>query len=122
VGSAICRRLGQEGYGDIIVRTRHELDLRDGQPYAISFTDERPEYVFLAAAKVGGILANSFPAGGSSSMNTWRFDQCHDAGVPVMDELRRLGAVGQDSTHFGGGEKTYSDARREEIAYGCRIS
>ena len=58
VGSAILRRLKNEGYSNIIVRARAELDLLD-QPSAESFfKSERPEVVFLAAARVGGIMAN----------------------------------------------------------------
>jgi GDP-L-fucose synthase len=59
VGSAICRRLRQDGYGNLILRTREELDLRDPAAVRSFFAAERPEYVFLAAARVGGILANS---------------------------------------------------------------
>ena len=59
VGSAIVRCLAAEGYSNILVRTREELDLRDARAVDEFFRVERPEYVFLAAAKVGGILANS---------------------------------------------------------------
>ncbi|MCK9418600.1 MAG: GDP-L-fucose synthase [Nitrospirae bacterium] len=59
VGSAIVRRLKTEGYGGIIGRTRKELDLLDQKAVASFFDQERPEYVFLAAAKVGGIRANT---------------------------------------------------------------
>lgn len=59
VGSAILRKLQTEGYSNIVTRTREELDLRDQQAVNRFFEEERPEYVFLAAAKVGGILANS---------------------------------------------------------------
>jgi len=59
VGSAICRRLQQEGYSNLIVRDRSELDLFDRPAVDAFFAAEKPEYVFLAAAKVGGILANS---------------------------------------------------------------
>src|SRR5205823_5279731 len=63
VGSAICRRLREAGYDDLILRTRQELDLRDAALVRSFFEAERPEYVFLAAARVGGVLANSsFPA------------------------------------------------------------
>jgi GDP-L-fucose synthase len=63
VGSAICRRLDREGFRNVITRTRTELDLRDAAAVAAFFHETRPEYVFLAAAKVGGILANSrYPA------------------------------------------------------------
>ena len=63
VGSAIVRRLRAEGYDNLLLRTSKELDLRDQASVTCFFADERPEYVFLAAAKVGGIVANnSFPA------------------------------------------------------------
>jgi GDP-L-fucose synthase len=58
-GSAIFRRLEKEGYGNLIIRTSSELDLRDQGAVAGFFEAEKPEYVFLAAAKVGGIIANS---------------------------------------------------------------
>ncbi len=59
VGSAILRRLEAEGHGNLVTRTRSELDLTDRRAVDEFFEAERPEYVFLAAAKVGGILANS---------------------------------------------------------------
>jgi len=59
VGSAIMRRLQHEGYNNIIVRTSAELDLKDQAAVNDFFAAEKPEYVFLAAAKVGGILANN---------------------------------------------------------------
>jgi GDP-L-fucose synthase len=59
VGSAIVRRLEKEGYSNLILRTHDELDLEDQRAVADFFQSERPEYVFLAAAKVGGILANN---------------------------------------------------------------
>src|SRR3954451_17579625 len=59
VGSAICRRLRLEGYDNLILSARGELDLRDAPSVRRFFDAGRPEYVFLAAAKVGGILANS---------------------------------------------------------------
>jgi len=63
VGSAIVRRLQKGGYKNILTRTHEELDLTDIKTVASFFQRERPEYVFLAAAKVGGILANStYPA------------------------------------------------------------
>src|SRR5688572_23905936 len=58
VGSAIARKLKQEGYENIIGRTHAELDLREQQQTNQFFYVERPDYVFLAAARVGGILAN----------------------------------------------------------------
>lgn len=59
VGSAILRRLQKEGFAHIVTRTSAELDLRDQQAASSFFEAERPDYVFLAAAKVGGILANN---------------------------------------------------------------
>ena len=59
VGSAIVRRLEKEGFNNIIARTSKELDLRDQQAVAAFFEDTKPDYVFLAAAKVGGIMANN---------------------------------------------------------------
>lgn len=59
VGSAILKRLEFEGYSNFVLRTHTELDLTDQQAVAHFFEQEKPEYVFLAAAKVGGILANN---------------------------------------------------------------
>lgn len=63
VGSAIMRKLQQEGYTNIITRTHKELDLTNQAQTQEFFEKEKPEYVFLAAAKVGGIHANNtYPA------------------------------------------------------------
>ncbi len=63
VGSAIVRALNQQGYRNLILRTHAELDLTDRLAVRSFLEQERPEYVFLAAAKVGGILANdTYPA------------------------------------------------------------
>jgi GDP-L-fucose synthase len=59
VGSAIARNLAGKGFNNVIVRTRSELDLRDQHATNAFFRAQRPEYVVLAAAKVGGILANN---------------------------------------------------------------
>ncbi|MBL7752342.1 MAG: NAD-dependent epimerase/dehydratase family protein, partial [Chitinophagaceae bacterium] len=59
VGSAIHRRLQQEGFTHFVTRTSAELDLRNQEAVADFFAKEKPEYVFLAAAKVGGIVANN---------------------------------------------------------------
>lgn len=68
VGSAICRALRSQGYANILTRTSAELDLRDQVAVHTFFEKERPEVVFLAAAKVGGIHAN----------NTFRADFLYD--------------------------------------------
>ena len=63
VGSAIVRKLQSEGYTNLLTRTHAELDLTDERATRAFFEQAQPEYVFLAAAKVGGIVANnSFPA------------------------------------------------------------
>ena len=59
VGSAIKRNLEKAGYKNIIGRSSHELDLTDQKSVYEFFEKEKPEYVFLAAAKVGGIMANN---------------------------------------------------------------
>jgi len=59
VGSAILKNLRQNGYFNFVVRTREELDLKDSVAVERFFEQEKPEYVFLAAAKVGGIVANN---------------------------------------------------------------
>src|ERR1700744_4500356 len=59
VGSAIYRKLVSEGFSNFVTRVSSELDLRDQQQVAAFFTQEKPDYVFLAAAKVGGIVANN---------------------------------------------------------------
>ncbi|HRH47408.1 MAG TPA: GDP-L-fucose synthase [Panacibacter sp.] len=68
VGSAILRRLQKEGYTNFVLRTSSELDLRKQADVFAFFEKEKPDYVFLAAAKVGGILAN----------NTYRADFIYD--------------------------------------------
>lgn len=68
VGSAIHRQLQKEGFSNFVTRSSAELDLRDQQAVAKFFAEEKPEYVFLAAAKVGGIEAN----------NTYRADFLYD--------------------------------------------
>ena len=63
VGSAIVRRLEETGCGNLLLRTRAELDLCDQAAVSRFFAEHRPEFVFLAAAKVGGIMANvTYPA------------------------------------------------------------
>lgn len=68
VGSAIVRQLESEGYTNIVTRTSSELDLRDQAAVRTFFETERPTHVFMAAAKVGGIVAN----------NTYRADFIYD--------------------------------------------
>jgi GDP-L-fucose synthase len=85
VGSAILRRLQRAGFANLITRTRAELDLRDQRAVTDFFQKERPAYVFLAAAKVGGILANhTYPADfirDNLQIQTNVIDAAHTAGV-----------------------------------------
>jgi GDP-L-fucose synthase len=63
VGSALLRRLGSDGFGSLVLRTHAELELTDAAAVRKFFETERPQHVLLAAAKVGGILANdTYPA------------------------------------------------------------
>ena len=63
VGSAIVRGLQAVGYSNLLLQSRSELDLLDARAVSEFFAEEKPEFVFLAAAKVGGILANdAYPA------------------------------------------------------------
>ena len=59
VGSALCRRLHERGFENLLTRTRSELDLLDARAVNAFLTAERPDYIFIAAAKVGGIQANN---------------------------------------------------------------
>ncbi|MEW6708608.1 MAG: GDP-L-fucose synthase [Candidatus Riflebacteria bacterium] len=85
VGSAITRRLQQLGYHNLLLRTSAELDLKNSGPVNDFLQQERPDYVFLAAAKVGGIHANnSFPADfiyDNLSVQNSVIHGCHIAGV-----------------------------------------
>jgi GDP-L-fucose synthase len=63
VGSALMRRLKSGGYNNLVTRTSAELDLSDQQAVDAFYASEKPDYVFIAAAKVGGIHANNtYPA------------------------------------------------------------
>lgn len=85
VGSAICRRLKEHGYHRLLLRTHSELDLTDAGAVREFFMQERPAYVFLAAAKVGGILANDlYPADfirENLIIQTNVIDACYRSGV-----------------------------------------
>ena len=63
VGSAITRKLQKEGFTNFLTRTSSELDLKNQAAVQAFFEKERPDYVFLAAAKVGGIMANNIYRG-----------------------------------------------------------
>ena len=84
VGSALVRALREEGFSDLLLRTRQELDLCRQDQVERFFREERPDYVFLAAAKVGGIGANRAYGGDFILQNL--LIQTH-----VLDGVRRFG-------------------------------
>jgi GDP-L-fucose synthase len=85
VGSAVVRALGAAGYGNLVTRTSGDLDLRDQAAVARFFGEERPGFVVLAAARVGGILANAtWPADflyDNLAIQTSVIRAAHDTGV-----------------------------------------
>lgn len=91
VGSAITRRLKQDGYSSLLLRGRNELDLCNQAAVNAFFEKERPEYVFLSAAKVGGILANStYPADfirDNLLIQTFVIDAAHRFGAKKVEVL-----------------------------------
>ena len=93
VGSAFMRKLESEGYNNLIVRTSAELDLRNDSAVKAFFASEQPEYVFLAAAKVGGIWANShYPADFIYSNLAIQVNVIHNSYLAGVKKLLFLGS------------------------------
>ena len=93
VGSAIVRELQRQGYDNIIVRTHKELDLTNQSEVEKFFMKEKPEYVFLAAAKVGGIMANdTFPADFMYENMVMEMNVIHSAWKNGCKKLEFLGS------------------------------
>ena len=93
VGSAIVRELQRQGYHNIVTRSHAELDLTRQEAVERFFADERPEYVFLAAAKVGGIVANqSAPADFMYQNMTLEMNVIHSAWINGCKKLEFLGS------------------------------
>ena len=93
VGSAIVRRLEKEGYGNLVLKTSSQLDLRNQGQVEQFFSEEKPEYVFLAAAKVGGIIANSkHPADFMYDNMILEMNVIHSAFVNQVKKLMFLGS------------------------------
>lgn len=93
VGSALCRKLAQAGYTNVIYRTSRELDLRRQTDVEAFFAKEKPEYVFLAAAKVGGINANNtYPAEFMYDNLTLQTNVIHAAYTHGVKKLLFLGS------------------------------
>src|SRR3990170_3261688 len=93
VGSAILKKLQNEGYSNLIVRTHRELDLCKQSEVELFFNQEKPEYVIVAAAKVGGILANStYPAEFIYSNLAIQLSVIHSAYLCGIKKLLFLGS------------------------------
>lgn len=94
VGSAIVRTLQARGYNNIVTRTSQELDLRDQAAVRAFFADERPAYAFLAAARVGGILANdTYPADFIYDNLVMETNAIHAAHLSGVKKLLFLGST-----------------------------
>jgi len=93
VGSAIVRALQGRGFNNLVLKTHQELDLLDQSAVKKFFEQEKPEYVFLAAAKVGGIMANkTFPADFIYSNLTIQTNVIHNAYAHGVKKLLFLGS------------------------------
>lgn len=93
VGSAIVRELQRQGYNNIVTRTHAELDLTRQEAVEAFFAAEKPEYVFLAAAKVGGIVANNAAPADFMYMNmTLEMNVIHAAWKNGVKKLEFLGS------------------------------
>lgn len=97
VGSAILRRLQREGYSNFVLRTSKELNLRDQRAVEQFFRHEKPDYVFLAAAKVGGIVAN----------NTYRAEFLYDNLVIQSNVIHQAYQTGVKKLLFLGSSCIY---------------
>ncbi|HEX5001792.1 MAG TPA: GDP-L-fucose synthase [Bacteroidia bacterium] len=97
VGSAIVRKLNSLGFNNLVVKTSKELDLRNQEAVARFFAAEQPEYVFLAAAKVGGIVAN----------NTYRADFLYDNLMIQSNIIRQSYETGVSKLLFLGSSCIY---------------
>ena len=92
-GSAITERLRKEGYDNLILRTHAELDLMDSEATKNFFAQKKPEYVFLAAAKVGGIMANmAYPADFIYQNLAVQNNVIHNAYISKVKKLLFLGS------------------------------
>lgn len=97
VGSAIVRKLESEGFTNLVFKTSAQLDLRDQSAVNNFFAEEKPEYVFLAAAKVGGIVAN----------NTYRADFLYDNLMIASNIIKAAHAFKSEKLLFLGSSCIY---------------
>ncbi|NNF01731.1 MAG: NAD-dependent epimerase/dehydratase family protein, partial [Bacteroidia bacterium] len=105
VGSAIVRKLQTNGFNNLILKTSKELDLRDQKATADFFNSEKPEYVFLAAAKVGGIHAN----------NTYRADFLYDNLAMEINVINAAYTAGVKKLLFLGSSCIYPKMSQQPI-------
>ena len=112
VGSAIVRELKNLGYQNILVRTSSELDLRNQSAVEAFYAAEKPEYVFVSAAKVGGILAN----------NTYRADFLYD-NLSIQNNLIHFAHVyGVKKLLFLGSSCIYPKMAQQPLKEDCLLS
>lgn len=118
VGSAIWKNLQDKGYTNLIGRTHQELDLLDGVAVRRFFDEEQPEYVFLAAAFVGGIMANSIYRADFIYKNLQI--QQNVIGESFRHNVRKLPSIRHTSTcalghvHFPAIEQSYSPVHNRD--------
>lgn len=112
VGSAIVRKLTAEGYRNLVLRTSSELDLRNQPLVEKFFESEKPEYVFLAAAKVGGILAN----------NTYRAEFLYDNLMIEANVIHQSYIHGVKKLLFLGSSCIYPKMAAQPLKEDCLLS
>lgn len=105
VGGAISRYLKQQGYENLVTRTSAELDLRNQQAVNDFFAEEKPDYVFLAAAKVGGIMAN----------NTYRADFIYDNLIMEANVIKVAHDFGVKKLQFLGSSCIYPKMAQQPL-------
>jgi GDP-L-fucose synthase len=94
VGTALVKELNKQGYTNLVLRTRQELDLMDQKAVMDFFEQEKPEYVFHLAAKVGGIVGNkSFPADFTYENTVINFNVIHAAHEHKAKKLLNFGSI-----------------------------
>lgn len=112
VGSAIWKNLSEKGYKNLIGKTSSELDLKDSIAVADFFEKEKPEYVFLAAAKVGGILAN----------NTYRADFIYENLMIQNNVIHQAYKVGVKKLLFLGSTCIYPKEAPQPMPEDCLLT
>jgi GDP-L-fucose synthase len=112
VGSAIVRKLKDEGYSNLVTLTSAELDLREQAAVREFFESERPAYVFLAAAKVGGILAN----------NTWPADFIYQNLMIEANVIESARLSGAEKLLFLGSTCIYPKLAEQPLKEECLLS